>query len=268
VRPLPANKLFTACLIVCSTGWTKFRVSWVRTCSWAGQILLLRALLLVRLCVARRRQRLAIRAVHGRRLPDTTPDCVSRNKRLSLCRDGSENAVLVESHAVGASAVLGRLETRASDLQEVSGSFFVSIAQQWTYLAAPAVPTGNSSALARSWWLVMLLDILRRRGRLTAIWILGRRAPIPLVGPRETVGLLVLRMLVGSHVGARLLRWWRWEGGSHLWLRSNVSGCSTAYGRHVRRVAGVSTHDQADVHVQAADMSRWRAAVRWVVANG
>jgi hypothetical protein len=170
-------------------------------CSWAGQILLLLAWLLVRLCVARRRKRLAICAVHGWRLPDTTPDSVSRDESLCLRRDWSEDAVLIESHAVGAAAILGRLEARASDL------------------ATPAVPTGNGSALARSWWLVMLLDILRRRGRLPAIWILRRRAPIPLVGPRKTVGLLVLRMLVGSHVGAWLLRWWRWEGGAHMCRR-------------------------------------------------
>jgi hypothetical protein len=91
----------------------------VRTCSWTGQILLL--LLLARLLaiclgVARRGQGLAVRTVHGRRLSDAAPDGVCRHESLRLRRDGREDAVLVEPHAVGAAPVLGGLEARASNL--------------------------------------------------------------------------------------------------------------------------------------------------------
>jgi hypothetical protein len=70
--------------------------------------------------------------------------------------------------------------------------------------------------LARSWWLVVLLDVLR--WRLLGIWILGRRRPpVPLVWPRETVlRLLVLGMLTASHVGTRFLGRWRRKRGGHL----------------------------------------------------
>lgn len=104
---------------------------------------------------------------------------------------------------------------------------------QENYLAAPAVATGNGSALARSWSLVVLLDILRL-GSLLAIRILRWRPTIPLVGARKTVGLLVLRMLVGSHVRTRLLggRRRRRESRAHLGLTSNVS--RHAYGGEVR----------------------------------
>lgn len=216
MRPLPAIQLITACLIVGSTGRTIFRMNLVRTCSWTGQILLLLRLAgLLAICfrMARRRERLAICAVHGRWLSDTAPDGMRRHKSLSLSRDWREDAVLVESHAVGAAAVLGGLEARASDLQKVSGRSW-SIVSHWKYLAASAVAAGNGSTLARSWRLVVLLGILRWR-RLLAVWILGRRPTIPFIGAREAVGLLVLRMLVGSHVGSRLLERRR-EGRAHL----------------------------------------------------
>ena len=63
---------------------------------------------------------------------------------------------------------------------------------------------------------MVLLDILRGRRLLLAVWVLRRRTPIPFVGPRKSVGLLVLRMLVGSHVRSRLLGRRRWKGGAHL----------------------------------------------------
>ena len=123
VRPLPtAIQLFTACLILGSAGWTIFRVSWVRTCSWARQIALLSRLwLTICFCVARRRERLAVRAIHGRWLSNTAPDRVCRDESLRLRRDGREDAVLVEPHAIGAAPVLGGLEARASNLLRVSG---------------------------------------------------------------------------------------------------------------------------------------------------
>jgi hypothetical protein len=125
MRPLPANQLFTTCLILGCTGWTTiFRMNWVRTCSWARQIALLAGLLLLAICfcVARRRKRLAVCAIHWGRLSDTSPYSMCRHKCLRLGRDGRENAVLVEPHAVGAAAVFGSLETRASDLCNVSES--------------------------------------------------------------------------------------------------------------------------------------------------
>jgi hypothetical protein len=123
--PLPANQLFTTCLIVGRTGWTtKFRMNWVRTCSWARQIALLAGLLLLAICfcVARRRKRLTVCAIHWGWLSDTSPHGMCRHKCLRLRGDGRENAVLVEPHAVGAAAVFGGLEARASNLYRVSKS--------------------------------------------------------------------------------------------------------------------------------------------------
>lgn len=68
---------------------------------------------------------------------------------------------------------------------------------------------------------MVLLNILRR-WRLLAIWILRRRCARPLVGARQTVLLLVLRVLVGSHVRARLLRGRRREGGVHMRGRRGI----------------------------------------------
>lgn len=62
---------------------------------------------------------------------------------------------------------------------------------------------------------MMLLNILRWRLLLGIPRILGGRSAIPLIGTRQAVGLLILRMLVGSHVGSWLLGWW-WEGRAHL----------------------------------------------------
>lgn len=116
VKPLPAGHGVTACLIWRSTRRTIFRMSLVRTCSWAGQILLRARRLAVGLAVAGRGQGLPISTVHWRWLADTAPDGVGRHKGLRLCRNGGEDAVLVEPHAVGAAAVLCRLEARASNL--------------------------------------------------------------------------------------------------------------------------------------------------------
>jgi hypothetical protein len=78
------------------------------------------------------------------------------------------------------------------------------------YLATAAVPAGNCSALTRGGRLVVLLHVLRWR-RLSTVRILRGRATVPLVGAWEAVGLLllllrVLGVLLGSHVGSRLLR--------------------------------------------------------------
>lgn len=67
------------------------------------------------------------------------------------------------------------------------------------------------------------LDILRLR-LLLAVWILRWRPAIPLVGARKTVGLLVLRMLVGSHVWTRLLGRRRWKSRAHLGRRQMSAG--------------------------------------------
>jgi hypothetical protein len=93
-----------------------------------------------------------------------------------------------------------------------------------TYLAASAVAAGNGSALAGRRRLVVLLDILRWGRALLAVRILRRRGARPLVGARKTILLLILRVLVCSHVRARLLRRWRREGGVHL--GGQVSGRS------------------------------------------
>lgn len=81
--PLPVIQRVTACLLLWSTWRTKVRMDWVRTCSWAGQILLL-TLLRIGLVLARRRKRLPVGAIHGRGLADTAPDSVGRNKSLCL----------------------------------------------------------------------------------------------------------------------------------------------------------------------------------------
>jgi hypothetical protein len=120
MQPLPACQRITARLIWRSTRWTIVRMSWVRTCSGTGQILRLARGLAIWLAVAGRRERLPVGAVHGGWLSDTAPDCVCRNKCLSLSRYWGEDAVLVEPHAVGAAAVLSRLEARAADLVKVS----------------------------------------------------------------------------------------------------------------------------------------------------
>ena len=63
--------------------------------------------------------------------------------------------------------------------------------------------------------MVLLLDILWRRA-LLAVRVVRRRGARPLVGAWKTILLLVLRVLVGSHIRARLLGWRRREGGVHL----------------------------------------------------
>lgn len=166
------------------------------SCSGARQILLLATWLCVGLVLARRRKRLPVGAIHGWRLSDTAPDGMGWDKGLRLGGDGCEYAVLVEPHAIRAAAVLGGLEARA------------------TNLASPTVTAGNGGALARSWRLVVLLDILGRwrRALLAIVW--WRRTASPLVGPREAIWLLVLGML---HVWSRLLRRRR-ERGVHVIL--------------------------------------------------
>ena len=63
------------------------------------------------------------------------------------------------------------------------GKLYYLDALRWAikYLATSAVPAGNGSALARSWRLVVLLDVLRW-WRLLAIWIWWRRSTRPLIG--------------------------------------------------------------------------------------
>lgn len=134
MRPLPATQRITARIIVRRSRGTMSRMSLVRTWRPAcgtrqiiGRrrrllLLLLLGLLLagwwltVSFGVLGSWQRLAISAIHGWGLADTTPDCVGRHESLSLGRDGSEDAVLVEAHAIGAASVVGGFKTRASDL--------------------------------------------------------------------------------------------------------------------------------------------------------
>jgi hypothetical protein len=71
--------------------------------------------------MARRRKRLSVGTVHGRRISHSTPDGVRGDKGLRLCGDGREDAVLVEAHAIRAAAVIGRLEAGAANLAGVSG---------------------------------------------------------------------------------------------------------------------------------------------------
>jgi len=63
------------------------------------------------------RERLTICPVHWRRLPHSAPDGMSWHKCLSLSRNWCENAVLIESQAIGAAAVVGGLKSRAPDLK-------------------------------------------------------------------------------------------------------------------------------------------------------
>jgi hypothetical protein len=95
-------------------------MSWVRTCSGAGQILLLARWLPIAITVARRRKGLPVGTIHGRRLSDAAPDSVGRDESLCLGGDGGEDAVLVEPHAIGAAAIFSRLEARAPDLGKVN----------------------------------------------------------------------------------------------------------------------------------------------------
>lgn len=127
--PLPASQVVTAALIC--TG----RTIGIRTCGGAGQIarlLLPRARRLsISICVARWRQRLPVRAVHGRGRADAPPDGVCGDEGLRLRRDGRKDAVLIESQAVGAPAILGGLEAGAADLGRVSKSRPCMFAVQW-----------------------------------------------------------------------------------------------------------------------------------------
>lgn len=220
--PLPASQIVTAALIC--TG----RTIGIRTCGGARQIarlLLPRARRLsIGICVARWRQRLPVRAVHGRGRADAAPDGVCGDEGLRLRGDGGEDAVLVESQAVGAAAVLGGLEAGAADLKQMSMTVVCIGGNGGFYLAAAAVAAGNGSALARGRRLVVLLDVLWRRG-LLAVRILRRRGARPLVGAWQTVLLLVLRVLgVGGHVGARLLGRRRREGRVHLARAESAGG--------------------------------------------
>lgn len=100
VEPLPAHQRIAACFILGSTRRTMVWVSWVRTCSGARQILLLARRLAIGLGVVCWGERLAVCAVHGRRLTDAAPDGVCGHKGLRLGGNGGEDAVLVEAHAV------------------------------------------------------------------------------------------------------------------------------------------------------------------------
>lgn len=119
MRPLPAMQRVTNALVVRSTRGTSVRMGRIRTCSGTGQIggLLGRTTLTIGFAMARWRQRLAVCAIHGGRLTDTTPDSMGGDESLRLSRDGREDAVLVEAHAVGAAAVFSGLEARASNLR-------------------------------------------------------------------------------------------------------------------------------------------------------
>jgi hypothetical protein len=120
-RPLPATQRVTARLIVRGSRRTVGIMSWGRT--WrarrARQIRLLPGRLTICIRMARRRKRLAVGTVHLRRVWASTPEGMRGDKGLRLSRDGCEDAVLVEAHAIRAAAVVGRLEARASDLSRV-----------------------------------------------------------------------------------------------------------------------------------------------------
>jgi hypothetical protein len=235
VGPLPASQVVTAALI-CTR-----RTIGIRTCGGAGQIarlwLLPRARrLAIGVCMARRRQGLPVGPVHGRGRADASPDGVCGDKGLRLRRDGREDAVLVESQAVGAPAVLGGLEAGAADLGRVSKSRSRTCAVGASYLAATAVAAGNGSALARGGRLVvLLLDILWRRA-LLAVWVVRRRGARPLVGAWQAVLLLVLRVLVGGHVRARLLGGRRREGRVHLARAVSAGGGRLMLWQHGRQL--------------------------------
>jgi hypothetical protein len=138
------------------------------------------------------------------------------------------------------------------------------------YLATSAVATGNGSALARGWRLVVLLDVLRRRWWLLAIWIWWRRSASPLIGTWQAVWLLVLvRVLVLvlgmlSHVGTGLLGGRRRERGVHLDGRQVSASCQTAY----EREHDVQPRVTADLRGEAAHTSHSEAAGPWAVASG
>lgn len=117
VRPFPANHCITFLCIVRGTT-SRSQCGRVRTCH-IGHILRLLARSLIRL---RRLSRgllkwLPICSIHWGRLPNPSPDCVSGHKCLRLSGNWREDAVLIESHAVGAATIFGRLEARATNLQ-------------------------------------------------------------------------------------------------------------------------------------------------------
>ena len=64
-----------------------------------------------------RRKRLPVGPIQRRRGSCATPDGVSRNESLRLRRHGSKDAILIESQAIRAAAVVGSLEPRAPNLQ-------------------------------------------------------------------------------------------------------------------------------------------------------
>ena len=147
------------------------------------------------------RERLTIGPIHRRWLPDAAPDCVSWHKCLSLCRNWREDAVLVESQAIGTTTVICCLKAGAANL------------------ASSAIAACNGSPLTRCWGLVAMVHVIWR-GRLS-IRVLLRRwwwGAIPLVRAGQTIGCR-LRMK-SSHVVTRLGR--RRERGSDMRCRRGV----------------------------------------------
>jgi hypothetical protein len=261
VRPLPAIQLLTGCLITRSTGRTVLWISLVRTCSGAGQILLLAGLLAVGLGVARRRKGLPVGTVHWRRLSNAPPDSVGGDKGLRLRGDGRENAVLVKAHAVLAAPVLGGLEARAANLEIVSGEPQGAITR--------ALPCDGGSTGRQ----LQCADAGRAAGGAAA-----RTAVAAAVHGTD---------LAGGGRGST-----RWGlGGGRTVAAAAAAGTGRAAGQPCRVAAlegeegascssgrrQVSAGDQltqhaarngADLHVRAADRSRWRAAARWAAASG
>lgn len=164
----------------------------IRTC-WAGQrvarLRVRRTVAGVRRLLCGGRQWLAVGAVQRRRCASTPPDGVGRHEGLGLCRDGREYALLRETDAVGATAVLRGLEARAANL--VSVSAIEGAGRCWkasgVYLAPSAVAAGDGGALPGS-GLVLLVHVRRW----LSVGIGRRRAGIHLVRRREAVGLLLL----------------------------------------------------------------------------
>jgi len=261
VRPLPAIQLLTGCLIVRSTGRTGIWISLVRTCSGAGQILLLAGrLLAIGLGVARGRKGLPVGAIHGRRLSDAPPDGVGGDKGLRLRRDGREDAVLVEAHAVLAAAVLGSLEARTADLEYVSGERVGAITlalpcdggssgRQLQCAGAGRAAGGAAAARTAEAAAVHGTD-LAAEGRGSSRWGLGvGRTAAAAAGTGRAGGRSCRVAAPGGEAGA-----------SCSPGRRQVSA-----GNHITQQVA---RDGADLHARAAGRSRWRAAERWAAASG
>lgn len=272
MRPLPAIQLFTATLILGSTGWTIFRMNWVRTCSWARQVALLAwwwRWLPISITMACRRERLPICAVHGWRLSHAPPDGVCRNKSLRLGRDRREDAVLVEPHAIGASAVFGGLEARAAYLCCVSR-------QVWGSCVKWVVPCGVCSSDRRWQCAGAELEAGGAAAHTAVVVVAARMDPgvdrgathwdpgggTVAAGTEDVGGQPCLGVAPGLVV----------EGeGRPSEVRCSVSEVSRILDMRLdapRALGRAGIGNQADLHGQRDGRHRWQAAARSAAANG